>query len=631
MCGIYGAVSAIPERTVDREALEHMGRVLYHRGPDDAGCRVDEQVGLGVRRLSIIDLVTGHQPVTNEDGTIWLVFNGEIYNFQELRNTLESKGHIFFSKGDTEVIIHAYEEYGVHCLEHLNGMFAFAVWDSHRRRLFMARDRLGIKPLHYWVGSDQIVFGSELKAVLAYPDVPRSVDIAALDQYLTLEYIPAPRTIYQGVRKLLPGHWLIFQEGRLAVEPYWDIHFREPPKDKLTCVEMLTDLIRDAVRLRLVSDVPLGALLSGGIDSSTIVAFMSEASSMPVRTYSIGFDDRTYDELPYARTIAAQYGTDHCEDILQPDITDLTERLVNHLDEPFADFSIFPTYLVSKLASQSVKVVLSGDGGDEIFGGYETYIAQDLDRYYRWLPALLRQQALPALMDRVPPQAAKKGLINKTKRFIEGGALPPQLQHARWMMFMTDDAKNELYCPELQDSLNGCAATSLFEDTFKRVARWDPLAQQQYVDIKTYLADDILTKVDRMSMAASIEARVPLLDHRIVEFALSLPPQMKLQRGRTKAILREAMRGRLPEAVLDKPKEGFSIPLKQWLRGTLRPMMTDLLSADCVQRRGYFEPQTVLRWMQEHQDGRFNHSHRLWALMVFELWHHQVLDRGAGL
>jgi asparagine synthase (glutamine-hydrolysing) len=630
MCGIYGVVSAIPEKLVDRDALEQMGHVLYHRGPDDAGCHVDGQVGLGVRRLSIIDLVTGRQPVTNEDGTIWLVFNGEIYNFQELRNSLEGKGHRFRSKGDTEVIVHAYEEYGVDCLEHLNGMFALAIWDAPRRRLFMARDRLGIKPLHYWVDSDQIVFGSELKAVLAHPDVPRCVDISALDQYLTLEYIPAPRTIFQEVRKLLPGHRLIFQAGRLTVEPYWDIQLCEPPKDSATCVEMLTDLIRDAVRLRLVSDVPLGALLSGGIDSSTIVAFMSEASSMPVRTYSIGFDDQTYDELPYARTIAARYGTDHCEEVLQPDITDLTERLVQHLDEPFADTSIFPTYLVSRLASQSVKVVLSGDGGDEVFGGYETYVAQNLDRYYRWLPAPVRQQTLPALVDWVRPRPAKKGVVNKTKRFVEGGALPARLQHARWMVFMTDGDKRALYRPALQASLNGCAATSPLEHGFERVATWDPLAQQQYVDIKTYLAEDILTKVDRMSMAASLEARVPLLDHRIVEFALSLPPQMKLRRGTTKVILREAMRGRLPEAVLNKPKEGFSIPLKHWLRGPLLPMMTDLLSAGSVQRRGYFESQTVRRWMQEHQEGRFNHSHRLWTLMVFELWHRQVLDRSTG-
>ena len=625
MCGIYGVVSRIPDKAVDRIALRRMSQVLYHRGPDDEGCRVGEQVGLGVRRLSIIDLTTGQQPVTNEDDTIWLVFNGEIYNYQELRATLENKGHVFVSKSDTEVIIHAFEEYGDRCVEHLNGMFVFAAWDVPRRRLYIARDRLGIKPLYYWVSADQIVFGSELKAVITHPDVPRYIDFVALDQFLTLEYIPSPRTIFQGICKLPPGHRLIYHDMGITVEPYWDVQLCETPGDEATCVEMLTDLIRDAVRLRLVSDVPLGALLSGGIDSSTVVAFMSEALSIPVRTFSIGFDDQTYNELPYARTVAAHFCTDHCEEVLEPDIAPLAERLVRHLDEPFGDFSVFPTYLVSKLASQSVKVVLSGDGGDEVFGGYEAYIAQDLDRYYRWLPAPLRQKVLPALMDWVPPQAAKKGLINKAKRFVEGGALPASLQHTRWMMFMNDDDKAQLYQSDLQASLNGYAATSLLENYFQRATQLDPLAQQQYVDIKTYLVDDILTKVDRMSMAASIEARVPLLDHRIVEFALSLPSHHKLRRGRTKLILQRAMCGRLPEVVLNRPKQGFSIPLKHWLRGSLQPLMTDLLSADCVRRRGYFEPQTVNRWVSEHLQGHANHSHRLWALMVFELWHRQML------
>ncbi len=605
-----------------------MGQVLQHRGPDEEGYRVDEQAGLGVRRLSIIDLATGHQPVTNEDETLWLVFNGEIYNYREMRALLEKMGHVFISNSDTEVVIHAFEEYGDGCVEHLNGMFAFAVWDGPQHRLFIARDRLGIKPLYYWISDDQIVFGSELKAVMTHPDVPRSIDFTALDQFLTLEYIPAPRTIFRGIYKLPAGHCLIFHDGKLTVESYWDVQLRETPKDERACTEMLTDLIRDAVRTRLVSDVPLGALLSGGIDSSTVVAFMSEASSVPIRTYSIGFEDQTYNELPYARSVAAHFRTDHCEEVLRPDIAPLTEDLVRHLDEPFGDFSIFPTYLVCKLASQSVKVVLSGDGGDEVFCGYETYVAQSIDRYYRLLPASVRQKGLPALTDWVPPQSAKKGLINKVKRFVEGGALPASLQHTRWMMFMKDADKAQLYQPDLQASLNGCTVTALLESQFQRAFRLDPLAQQQYVDIKTYLVDNILTKVDRMSMAASIEARVPLLDHRIVEFALSLPAHYKLHRGRTKQILQRAMRGKLPGEVLSRPKQGFSIPLKHWLRGPLQPLMTDLLSNDCVRRRGYFEPQTVSRWISEHLQGRANHSHRLWALMVFELWHRHMLDGG---
>jgi asparagine synthase (glutamine-hydrolysing) len=626
MCGIYGIISRTADKAVDRDALRRMGQVLVHRGPDDEGLHADAGAGLGVRRLSIIDLATGQQPVANEDGTLWLVFNGEIYNYQELRHTLQQKGHFFASNSDTEVIIHAFEEYGDQCVEHLSGMFAFAVWDAPRRRLYIARDRLGIKPLYYWVSGSELVFGSELKAVITCPGVPRSIDLVALDQFLTLEYIPSPRTIFQGVYKLPPGHRLILEGSRLSVEPYWDLQIRETPRDAVACAEMLTDLVRDAVRQQLVSDVPLGALLSGGIDSSTVVAFMSEALSVPVQTFSIGFDDQTYNELPYARQVAAHFCTEHREEVLQPDIASMAEHLVRHLDEPFADFSVFPTYLVCKLASQSVKVLLSGDGGDEVFGGYETYVAQSLDRYYSLLPAWLRHRALPAIMEGVPPQAAKKGLINKTKRFVEGAALPASLQHTRWMTFMDERAKAELYQPDLKANTNGYGATYLLEGYFQRVSQLDPLAQQQYVDIKTYLVDNILTKVDRMSMAASIEARVPLLDHRIVEFALSLPPHHKLSRGRTKLVLQQAMRGRLPEAVLNRPKQGFSIPMKHWLRGSLRPLMMDLLSPECVRRRVFFKPDAVDRWVEEHLQGRANHSHRLWALMVFELWQRQTLD-----
>jgi asparagine synthase (glutamine-hydrolysing) len=580
-----------------------------------------------MRRLSIIDLFTGQQPIANEDHTLWLVFNGEIYNYRALRLQLEHRGHVFVSKGDSEVIVHAYEEYGESCLDHFNGMFAFAVWDTHERRLMLARDRLGIKPLYYWSNSRRIVFASELKAVVADPQIPREIDLCALDQFLTLEYIPGPRTIFQDVHKLLPGHWLVYQDGVLQLEQYWDVTLRPVPQDETTCREMLVDLIDDAVRLRLVSDVPLGAFLSGGIDSGTVVASMSSASSRAIRTFSIGFEDATYNELPYARSVADHFGAEHCEEILQPDIAELVEGLVRHLDEPFGDFSIFPMYLVSRLARNSVKVVLSGDGGDELFGGYDTYLAQWLDGFYRHMPAQLRQKTLPSLLDRIRPQPAKKGLLNKTKRFIEGGALPESLQHTRWMIFVSPTDRAVLYRPELQDVLNGDTADSVFKQYFGRVAGTDPLMQQQYVDVKTYLADDILTKVDRMSMAASIETRVPLLDHRLVAFALSLPAHMKLRQGKTKVILRKAMSGRLPKAVLRKPKQGFSIPLKHWLRGPLRPLMMDLLSVECVRRRGYFECQTVSRWVAEHMERRANHSHRIWALMVLELWHRQLLDK----
>jgi asparagine synthase (glutamine-hydrolysing) len=626
MCGICGAVAQEKGGRVDESVLRKMCDLIRHRGPDDEGFYMDDHTGLGMRRLSIIDLVTGDQPVSNEDKTIWVVFNGEIYNFRELHAELVNRGHVFSTKSDTEVIVHAYEEYGDRCVEHFNGMFAFALWDTHHRRLLIARDHLGIKPLYYWADRGQIVFGSELKTVIAHPAVPRDVDLAAIDQFLTLEYIPAPKTIFKNIHKLLPGHRLIFEAGSTRVENYWDIPFQKISTDWETCKQQLATLIDDAVRMQMVSDVPLGAFLSGGIDSSTVVSAMSRASDRPVKTFSIGFGDRTYNELPYARAVADKYSTEHHEEFLDPDISDLAEGLLQYLDEPFGDFSIFPTYLVSMVARRHVKVVLSGDGGDELFGGYDTYVAQDMERYYRWLPAPVRQRFIPALMSRVPPQPAKKGLINKTKRFVEGAALSSALQHTRWMMFLNSAEKDRLYSEELSSSLDGDSPEAVMEEYFLRVKQQHPLTQQQYVDIKTYLVDDILTKVDRMSMAVSLEARVPLLDYRIVEFAVNLPPEMKLHRGQTKRILRQAMAERLPSQVLNKPKQGFSIPLKHWLRGPLKPLMTDLLATGGIRRRGYFNPIEVSRLVQEHLDQRANHSHRLWALMVLELWHRQILE-----
>ncbi len=630
MCGICGFVSLDPLREDNQAIIEKMCRTLRHRGPDDEGFFSDNFATMGTRRLSIIDLETGHQPLANERKNLWLVFNGEIYNYRQLRSTLEKRDHVFSTQSDSEVILHAYEEYGFQCVNYFNGMFAFAIWDSAERRLFMARDRIGIKPLYYWVLGGDIVFGSELKAILAHPRVPKEIDYSSLDSFFTLEYIPGPRTIFKGISKLQPGHWLVLDKGGLQLRQYWDIPQREMSAGIDEYAEQLGDLIDDAVRLRLVSDVPLGAFLSGGIDSSSVVASMSKSSTEPVQTFSIGFDDKTYDELPSARLVAKTFQTKHQEEILKPDIASLAKSLVGKLDEPFADFSIFPTYLVSKLARDSVTVVLSGDGGDELFGGYDTYVAQDWDRFYRFLPRVIRQQSLPAIMSRVPPQSPKKGIINKTKRFVEGAALPPSLMHTRWMMFMNREDKTSLYRPEVAASLNGWTPGTTFETYFNKASHFGPLAAQQYVDVKTYLADDILTKVDLMSMAASLEARVPLLDHRIVEFALNLPAEMKLQRGKTKIILRKAMAERLPQEILEKPKQGFSIPLKHWLRGPLRPLMMDLLSSESIKHRNYFQVETVDSWIREHQSGRANHSHRLWALMVFELWHRQVMDSANG-
>jgi asparagine synthase (glutamine-hydrolysing) len=626
MCGICGIVSFQNREILNDDLLRRMNQSLVHRGPDDQGYYRDNFAALAMRRLSIIDLETGQQPISNEDGSIWVIFNGEIYNYQEIRDQLEAKGHRFKTHSDTEVIVHAYEEYGTDCVRHFNGMFAIAIWERAPRRLVLIRDRIGIKPLYYWIDGKNLVFGSELKAVIAHKQVPRQIDLNSLNDFLSLEYIPGPRTIFKNIQKLPPGYMLVFEEKGQNLSQYWDLPYKPMEAGEEVCAEALAELIEDSVRLRLISDVPLGAFLSGGIDSSSVVAYMSQMSSLPVQTFSIGFEDDTYNELPDAQAAANHFGAFHRTQIIKPDIVGLAEKLVCHLDEPLADFSIFPTFLVSQLASQSVKVVLSGDGGDELFAGYDTYIAELLSRYYQWLPSKLRQKAIPALAKRIPPQPEKKGLLNKTKRMIEGGALDPSLHHARWMIFISDQEKDMLYHPDLRHTLNGYSTGELLGGYFRKAALFDPLAQQQYVDIKTYLADDILTKVDRMSMAVSIEARVPLLDYRIAEFAVNLPPRMKLHRSKTKVIMRRAMQHLLPEISLTKPKQGFSIPMKHWLKSSLRPMMEDLLSDDSLQRRGYFSPQVISGWIREHLEGQANHSHRLWSLMVFELWHRSVIE-----
>ena len=621
MCGICGVVSFQPEVPFDRPVLQRMNDSIRHRGPDDQGYYQDAQASLAMRRLSIIDLHTGQQPISNETGDVWVVYNGEIYNFKEVRSSLEQRGHVFKTQTDTEIIVHAYEEYGDDCVQHFNGMFAIALWDARKRRLFLARDRLGIKPLYYWADHTRLVFASELKALILHPDVPRQTNFAALDLFLTVEYVPAPHTIYEGIYKLLPGHILTVEQGEIKISQYWDVPYHPVGQNDAECTEALSSLIDESVRIRLISDVPLGAFLSGGIDSSTIVGYVSQHVSEPVQTFSIGFEDDTYDEVPYANAVAKHFGTNHRVEVLNPDIATLVEKLVPHLDEPFADTSIFPTYLVSQIASRSVKVVLSGDGGDELFAGYDTYMAEKLNRYYGRLPGALRQRVFPKFADWLPPQPAKKGLINKIKRMVEGGALDPSLQHTRWMIFLDSAGKNSLYRADLRATLKDHLTVRYFGSYFEKANQFGSLAQQQYVDIKTYLPDDILTKVDRMSMAVSLEARVPLLDHRIVEFAMNLPPHMKLNGSRTKSILRNAVRHLIPDLVLEKPKQGFSIPMKHWLRSSLKPMMLDLLSKESLNKHGYFDHQVVATWIQEHLDGRANHSHRLWTLMVFEMWY----------
>ncbi len=627
MCGICGFVYQDPERRTDPADLDRMCAAIVHRGPDDQGTFVRNNIALGMRRLSIIDLESGAQPIFNETNDCLIVFNGEIYNYRSIREELEKKGHRFKTSSDTETILHAFEEWGKNCVTRLNGMFAFAIWDERNKRLFMARDRLGIKPIYYYVDKDRLVFASELKSLLQARDIPRHINLKALDTFLSFEYIPDSLSILNDIHKLPAAHTLEYKDGHTTTERYWDVQYAAYDWQETACVEKLRELLFDAVKIRLMSEVPLGAFLSGGLDSSSIVAMMSQVSNFRVKTFSIGFDDRTYNELPYARAIASHFDTEHYEEFLKPDIHDLAEKLFVLIDEPFGDFSVFPTFLVSEMARKYVTVVLSGDGGDELLAGYDTYIAQNMAQKYQQLPRWMRKALIEPTINALPPTEKKKGLINKSRRFVEGLQLPDHLQHVRWMIFLQEAEKDLLYEPFVRQQLGGYRPYEFIEKKFARVSSTDPLDQQQYVDLTTYLVDDILVKVDRMSMATSLEARVPFLDHRFVEFAASIPSSLRLQKGKTKHILKRAMQGILPDQILSRGKEGFSIPIKNWIKEELNPLMNDALSTDRLKETGLFAVNTVHRMMNEHMTGKENHSHKLWALIVFQRWYRQYVKQ----
>jgi asparagine synthase (glutamine-hydrolysing) len=632
MCGICGLVTSSPAGAISASLLEAMCRTIVHRGPDDEGIHIGRGAALGARRLSIVDVEGGHQPLANEDGTIWAAHNGEVYNFPELRDELIAKGHRFTTRTDTETIVHSYEEWGEEFVHRLRGMFAFAVSDERNDRVLLVRDRLGIKPLYYTLLPDRtLVFGSELKAILADPRVERRIDLRALDLYLTLEYVPAPLTIFANIRKLPAGSSLEYRQGRVEVRKYWDVTACPEPelrlgrKDLPAIRDELYALLKESVKLRLVSDVPLGAFLSGGIDSSAIVGLMRELGASPLRTFSIGFEEGSYNELKYARRVAERFSTEHEELIIEPKALDLTEKLVRHLDEPFGDFSIFPTYLVSQMARRRVKVALSGDGGDEVFGGYEHYQAQKIAAMKSvgaWGPVL------SSVLNRLPPSARKKGFWNKSQRFLKGLEQPAAARHFRWMTFLSLREKDGLYTESLQAQLGGLKDVSEldpFREIYEKLPSFDPLNGELYLDLKTYLADDIMVKVDRMSMATSLEAREPLLDHKLVEFAFRLPGSFKLHGMTTKWIFKKTMERLLPRENIYRPKEGFSIPIKHWLRSDLKHLLLDHLSERRIRDAGLFRYDFIKGMLDAHLGGRKNCSHQLWALLVFEIWKENYL------
>ncbi|MPY88099.1 MAG: asparagine synthase (glutamine-hydrolyzing) [Luteitalea sp.] len=625
MCGIVGIVDRDLTRPVLRDEVERMVRTLHHRGPDEEGLVVTPGVGLGMRRLAIVDLAGGQQPFTNEDGTIQVVANGEIYNFEELRRDLTARGHRFRSRADVEVIVHAYEELGEAFLGRLRGMFALALWDGRTSTLIAARDRAGEKPLYYTETPQGLLLASEVKALLARPEVSRELDLEALDEFLTYEYVIAPRTMIRGIRKLPAAHFLRYRNGCVEVQRYWDA--RSVPVrawEEAEAAEALRATLRKAVDSQMMADVPVGIFLSGGIDSSGIAAFMSEAAErrgVSVQSFSLGFDETSYNELPYAREIAHRFGTIHRDDMVTPDLVDLFERLVVHLDEPFADVSLFPTYLVSRLAREHVKVVLGGDGGDELFGGYDAYAAYQLAARLERLAPSGAFKAAYVLASLLPPTEKKKGLINKVRRFTEGMATsPPGIGQYRWMSFMPPGLKRRLYAPQLRDAV---ARSDVYRPVTEALGAYtgdDFLNRALYADLRIYLADDILVKVDRMSMATSLETRAPFLDADVMELAFSMPGDLKIRNGQRKYILKRALEGILPDRIRMRRKEGFSIPMKNWLRRELQPLMRSLLSAERLRRRGLFDPATVERLMDAHVAGDQNYAHQLFALMVFERW-----------
>jgi asparagine synthase (glutamine-hydrolysing) len=625
MCGICGIYT--PHTSgVDYRTLQKMTDAIVHRGPDDSGYFIDKSIGLGMRRLSIIDLESGHQPIYNEDETIWIIFNGEIYNYKMLRPLLEQNGHQFSTESDTEVILHLYEDFGEDCVSRLNGMFAFAIWDSTKKRLFLARDRIGIKPLHYAEVNDGIIFGSEIKSILQDQRVLRKVNSHALRQYLGFEYVPGSETMFQGIFKLLPGHILTFDHNGLSIREYWDLNYPEKityqPLDVLT--KILGDRLKKSIEMRMISDVPLGAFLSGGIDSSSIVGIMSEISDQPVRTFSIGFDDESYNELNYARKVAELFNTEHREAIITPDVVDLVHTIIRYLDEPLADVSVFPTYLVSQLAASNVKVVLSGDGGDEIFAGYDWYKASKADSYYHRLPRTLRN-SVGYIVNAIPPTKKKKGLVNEIKRFVEGVKNPDALHHIRWQYFITDNEPESLMSEEHRKSDLQERLSNPVNFYYVQNSAPDRLSREQFVDIKMYLPDDILVKVDRMSMANSLEVRVPFLDYSFVEFAATIPSNLKLRGMVSKYILKKTMARMLPNEILYRKKQGFSIPMKNWLKDELQDLMFELLSARRMRESGFFNEDYTKKIIQQHIEGKRNNAHQIWSLMLFNLWREKYI------
>ncbi len=627
MCGITGSITNNGQ-AVDRSIIERMNAAIEHRGPDDDGFFVDEHAALGMRRLSIIDVAGGKQPIHNRDRTKWIVFNGEIYNFQELRDDLEQRGHQFYTRSDTEVIIHLYDEYGPACVDRLRGMFAIAIWDTVEKKLFLARDRVGKKPLLYSLQSNgDLVFGSEFRALLAHPSVSREVDLAAIDSYLSYLCVPAPQTAFMSIRKLEPGHYLLWKNGEIETHRYWLPDFSK--KISVTqeeAIDETTRLVREATKMRLISEVPLGAFLSGGVDSSIVVALMAEESDKPVKTFSIGFDEQDFSELKYAKRVAQHVGAEYNEFIVRPNALEVLPILVEHYGEPYADSSAIPTYYVAKETRKHVTVALNGDGGDESFAGYERYAAMKLAERYQQIPAIFRKPLIEKAIGMLPSSELTRSRIRDVKRFIKAAELSKTDRYFRWVTAFDQAGKEEIYTDQFAAEVAGRKASQFLDDWFTQANGSSILDAALLTDQMTYLPNDLLVKVDIATMANSLEARSPFLDHKVIEFAASLPPGLKMRGYQTKSLLKKVAARLVPKEVVYRRKMGFGVPIGKWFRGEMKEFLMEILLSERSLTRGIVKPDVITRFVVEHTSGERDHSFQLWAFLMLELWFQRFID-----
>ena len=620
MCGIVGFVRN-DGRDADAGALARMCAAITHRGPDENGFYRNGPVGLAMRRLAIIDLKGGQQPIPNEDRTAWIVFNGEIYNYQELRANLEKLGHTFHTNSDTEAIVHLYSRYGADCPKYLRGMFAFAIWDEAKQELFIARDRVGKKPLLYAEANGQLIFGSEFQALLQHPDISREIAPEAIHHYLSFMCVPAPLTAYRQIRKLEPGHWLRWRRGAIETQRYWLPDFSKKLKiSEEEAGEQAVALLREAVKLRLISEVPLGAFLSGGVDSSAIVALMAQESPTPVKTFSIGFEEQDFSELHHARRVAEHIGAEHHEFIVKPDAMEVLPMLVEHYGEPYADSSALPTYYVARETRRHVTVALNGDGGDETFAGYERYAAMRLAERYHKLPRLLRQSMIEPSVAAFPASGGFRSRAARFQRFLRAASMPRVDRYLRWVSAFDETAKRELYTDDFARQIAPFKTAEVLAPWFARANGAGIVDATLLTDTMTYLPNDLLTKVDIATMAVSLEARSPFLDHHVIEFAASLPENLKLRGLTTKYLLKRVLGKLLPAENLNRPKMGFGVPVGHWFRGPLEGFLRETVLSDKAARRGLFHPEVVRRYVDEHTAGRADYAHQLWTLLMLELW-----------